>query len=83
MEPRSAFRRLLRLIFERTLLWLGENRRLSKYYKQHCVSEEDLIYVVNTHFIAKRPSIASYYFIQFLISTCLICEYHFRETFKS
>jgi transposase len=30
---------------ERTFSWLGQNRRLSKDYEQHCETEEAWIYV--------------------------------------
>jgi transposase len=45
-------------IVERTFSWLGQNRRLSKDYEQHCESEEAMIYIAMTRLMARRLAAA-------------------------
>ena len=47
-----------RWIVERTFSWLGQNRRLSKDYEQHCESEEAWIYIAMTRLMARRLAAA-------------------------
>lgn len=47
-----------RWVVERTFSWLGQNRRLSKDYEQHCESEEAWIYIAMTRLMARRLSAA-------------------------
>jgi len=47
-----------RWIVERTFAWLGQNRRLSKDYEQHCESEEAWIYIAMTRLMARRLAAA-------------------------
>ncbi len=43
-----------RWIVERTLAWLGRNRRLSKEYEQQPQSSEALIYISMIHLMVRR-----------------------------
>jgi transposase len=47
-----------RWVVERTFSWLGQNRRLSKDYEQHCESGEAWIYIAMTRLMAKRLAAA-------------------------
>jgi putative transposase len=55
---REAGFKARRWVVERTFSWLGQNRRLSKDYEQHCESEEAWIYIAMTRLMAKRLAAA-------------------------
>jgi putative transposase len=43
-----------RWVVERTIAWLGRNRRLSKDYEFHCESSESMVYLSSIHLLLKR-----------------------------
>ena len=47
-----------RWVVERPFSWLGQNRRLSKDYEQHCESEEAWIYIAMTCMMVRRLAAA-------------------------
>jgi putative transposase len=57
VEPtlRPAFTVLpRRWVVERTLAWLGQNRRLSKDYERLCETSETLVYAAMTRLMVRR-----------------------------
>lgn len=43
-----------RWVVERTIAWLGRNRRLSKDYEFHCECSESMVYLSSIHLLLKR-----------------------------
>ncbi len=57
-ETKNDIWRYCGWVIERTFSWLGQNRRLSKDYEQHCESEEAWIYIAMTRLLVKRLAAA-------------------------
>jgi putative transposase len=56
--PRPAFTVLpRRWVVERTLAWLGQNRRLSKDYERFCESSEVMVYVAMSRLMVRRLAV--------------------------
>ena len=62
--PQKGCRAFLprRWVVERTFSWLGQNRRMSKYYERLCTTSEAFVYVVMTRLMVRR--------LAFLCFTC-------------
>jgi Transposase DDE domain len=43
-----------RWVVERTFSWLGQNRRMSKYYERLSATSEAFVYVAMTHLMVSR-----------------------------
>ena len=52
-DPRRGFLPR-RWVVERTFSWLGQNRRMSKYYERLAETSEAFIYVVMTRLMVRR-----------------------------
>ena len=54
MPPRGYAALPRRWVVERTLSWLGQNRRMSKYYERLCVSAEAFVYAAMVRLMVRR-----------------------------